>query len=292
MTDIFTISSQTLSSAVFSTPANTADALQLAGRPNPDANAAVVRALEKDIQRIQGFNTNLSPAKNRRLAEIRADIESINAKRSSNPSAKARQEAQLLKLNTEAFKILGKKFVDFEGPKLNLPPAENRRLNEIRAEIASINSNPSADPQERQQQNAQLVGLNAEAFRILGKTLTELEGEEKLKEVKDKIDTLLEPPLRGEKKARLERLRKLSETALGDFLNRGSSSALRRLDNIERQIALLVPPRIIGELTVSERREYDALVKQGNDIAGTEAFLPSKKLLQIEKIQATIARLS
>lgn len=215
-------------SEIFKTPSDPAASVFSASQARPEGSQLLIRSLEKDIQRIQGFKTQLSPSKARRLAEIRAELQDI--KPSNQPQVKALREAKKIELNTEAYKILGKKFVDID-----------------------------ADPT--------------------------------LKQIKKDIDALLEPPLRGEKKARLERLRKLEQTALAEVLKRPGLTTLRSLDTIVRQILILTPPRLIGELSSAERREYDRLVAEGNAHAGTEVFLPSKKELKIERIQATIARL-
>ncbi|GAK43748.1 tetrapyrrole methylase [Tepidicaulis marinus] len=192
-------------------------------------NELIVAGIEKQIQRLQGFNPNISEPQSRRLAEARAEIQQIE--RNQSPAGLSdRLEKRRIQLFEESYKILGKRYVD-------------------------IDSNP------------------------------------KLKEIQDKIDALLEPPLRGEKQARLERLRKLEQNYQRQFFrNPGNESNIRQLTNTTRQIASLVPPRLFNELSPAERREYDALAKQGNDIAGTEVFLSSQTQIKIESLQRTIGR--
>lgn len=223
-----TVTPRLAATVLFNTPADPASSVFSASQVRPEGNQLLIQGFEKDIQRIQGFKTDLTAANASRLAEIRAELKNI--KPATNPELKALYDARKLALNTEAFKILGKKYID-------------------------IDSDPA------------------------------------LAQIKKEIDALLEPPLRGEQKTRLDRLRRLEKTAVADIVSRPGIVTLKALDKIVRQIAILAPPRLIGELTPAERRDYDRLAAKGNAHAGTEVFLPAEKHLKIEKIQDMIARL-
>jgi len=212
---------------------STADTVFATAQQGTNSNQVIADGLSKEIQKIQGFRTDITPANEARLAAIKTEIEKIDG---------------------------------------NTTPQD-------------------ADLQERTA--ARRLELNTEAFKILGKTYVDIDGTPELKAVKDKIDDLLEPPLRGDKKDRLIRLRKLEKTAFQSFFaNPESLTAATQLRSVSIQIAQLVPPRLVTELTLSERREYDALAAEGNQLAGTEAFLPAAKKLKIEKLQRTIGRLN
>lgn len=169
--------------------------------------------------------------------------------------------------------------------------ADNQRLAELRAEIQAIEN--SATPIGFEDQTkARRVELYTQAYRILGKTYVDIEGDVTLSRYKDQIDALLEPRLVGAKKTRLDQLRSLEAQARRDFFASGSETIVRRLNNLAGQISQLVPPRLIGELSASERQQYDRLVSEANAYAGTEVFLPSTKMLKIENLQRTIGRIA
>lgn len=192
-------------------------------------NQLVSQGLEKEIQRLQGFKTNLGAPQLKRLAEVKAEIQNIESKFNS----------------------------------LSMPDyikAKHTRLNE-------------------------------EAYKILGKTYVDVEADPKLDAVKSKIDALLEPQLRGAKKTRLDNLRKYEKNLQGQFFQSpNNTTLLRQISNVGKQIANLVPPRLISELTPAERRTYDGLVKELNTKAGTEVYQNSTTQLKIENIQKTIGR--
>ena len=94
------------------------------------------------------------------------------------------------------------------------------------------------------------------------------------------------------KKQRLERLRRLSNNLEVAFIGGNRSTTLMtQLVNVQKQISDLVPPRLISELSPTDKRAYDLLVEKVNERAGVEMILPANKRERIEKIQAAMAQL-
>ncbi|HXK54686.1 MAG TPA: hypothetical protein PK405_08380 [Hyphomicrobiales bacterium] len=177
------------------------------------------------------------------------------------------------------------------GFKSDFTPAQQKRLDVLQAEIGEIESKGKekgldANDAKRRAERYQ------EAYAIMGKDYVDVGSSEELQALSDKVDKLLEPKLQGAKKARLERLQKLEESYLDALVrNPKNETARRQLRNAKVQIGRLLPARSISELSVSERREYDGLVEQINDLAGTEFLLGSKKRMRADKIRASMSEL-
>lgn len=195
-----------------------------------DKNALTLKALERDIKRLQGLKVDITPADAKQLAKLEDEIKRIE-KRAGPDGLSSSDIETRSELYRDAFKILGKEFVD-------------------------------------------------------------LEADQTLKNLSKAVDKLLEPKLVGEKNDRLERLRRLSNNLEVAFIggNR-SKTLLTQLANVQKQISDLVPPRLISELSLSDKRAYDILVAKVNERAGVEMILPAKKREQIEKIQSVMSQL-
>jgi len=177
------------------------------------------------------------------------------------------------------------------GFKSDFTPAQQKRLDVLKAEIAKIEAvgkEKGLDPNDAKRRAERYQ----EAYRIMGKDFVDVGTDPELEVLANAIDTLLEPKLQGAKKQRLERLRKLEENYLEALGRSPTSETLRRqLRNAKVQIGKLIPPRQIKELSLAERREYDALVEQINAAAGTEYQLDSKKRIRADQIRASMAEL-
>lgn len=211
-----------------------------------------------------------------------ADARSVFA---GNDSGQAQEavRASLKGLERELNRLLGYKS-DFTA-------AERKKLDDLKARIAKIDTR-AKESGFTADQIEERARLYQEAYRIMGKDYVDVAGNEELQELTDKVDTLLEPKLRGAKKERLERLRKLENTHLDALVaNPGNETVRARLRSVKAQISKLVPPRDIKELSPAERRDYDDLVEKINRLARTEYLLDSKKRMRAEQIQTSMSEL-
>lgn len=177
------------------------------------------------------------------------------------------------------------------GFKTDFTPGEQKRLDNLQAKIGKISEKAEAgtlnvsDLKERAE-------LYQEAYRIMGKDYVDVEGNDEIQALTDKVDALLEPRLRGARKKRLEQLRKMEENYLNQRVERPDSETTSlRLRNVKQQISRLTPPRDISDLSPAERRDYDDLVARINALAEQEYLLPAKKRIRVEELQASKAQL-
>ncbi len=188
-------------------------------------------------------------------------------------------------------KSLKRKLDRVQGYRVDLTPAETRQLAKLQDQIVRLEQRAGPGGLSIDQYNDR-AGLYREANKILGKDYVDVEADSVLKGLIDQVDALLEPKYRGAKKERLDNLRKLEIRLYESFARGNTSSALaRQIANVKSQIASLVPPRRMSELSASERREYDALVEKVNARAGADYLLGARKREKAEAIQASMARL-
>lgn len=177
------------------------------------------------------------------------------------------------------------------GFRTDITPAKAKQLTKLRSDIARIEQNASPDGLNEKEINER-ASLFRQANEILGKPYVNVRADRVLSNLVDQVDALLEPKLQGAQKRRLENLRSLEEKYLDAFLGGNKSRALRQqLTNVQSQVSSLTPPRKMNELTSRERQQYDALVAQINDRAGSEYLLPSRKKARAESIQAAMSKL-
>ncbi len=179
------------------------------------------------------------------------------------------------------------------GFKVDLTPSEKKELDQLQERIGRIaqRADPNgvlsdADARERQK-------LYQKAYKIMGKDYVDVKSDSKLKELMAKVDTLLEPKLRGPQAARLKQLRKLEENMLGGYEKGKTSNArINQIRNIQTQIRELTPPRKMTELSNSEKADYNKLVNEINKRAGSKLLLNSRDRARAEQIEASMARFS
>lgn len=177
------------------------------------------------------------------------------------------------------------------GFKTDLTPAQNEVLARNQAEITEIEQSVTDSQGLTSEQIQRRAELFQESYRILGKDFVDQEQDPRLKSLTDQVDALLQPNLRGAQKTRLDRLQTLEANAYQATLDApGNETAVRRLRNIQSQVRELTVPRLVQELSVSEKREYDALVDQVNEVAKTEFVLPSRKRMRAEQIQSSLSQ--
>lgn len=78
-----------------------------------DTNQLLAQSLKREIDRLQGYKTDLTPAENKRLAKLQADIQRINESAGPDGLSLDRHEDRA-ELYREANAILGKPYVDIE----------------------------------------------------------------------------------------------------------------------------------------------------------------------------------
>lgn len=178
------------------------------------------------------------------------------------------------------------------GYKVNLTPADNQRLSEIQKEITKINTRVS-DGTVRSDQLEDREELYLEADIILGKPSAGVENDETLDGIREKIDELLSKRLTPQQTNRIETL----ETLKASFQERldddpSNVIAIRQIQNVQRQIDNIDVPRKITELSVTEKKEYDALVDEANSHAGAKLLLNARESVRVQHLQETIDELS
>ena len=178
------------------------------------------------------------------------------------------------------------------GYKVQLTPAENKRLEDIQKDIVKINekaANGTVRPDELEDRSE----LFLEADTIIGKPSAGVENDDFLDEIREKIDEVLAPRLTPQQQDRLDTL----NTLLSSFEERISDDptnlvAIRQVQNVQKQIAQIDVPRQVSQLSVSEKLEYDALVEEANAHAGAKLLLNSRESVRVQALEETIGRMS
>ncbi len=178
------------------------------------------------------------------------------------------------------------------GYKVQLTPADNKRLDEIQTEIVKINDK-AANGTVRQDEIEDRSELFLEADIILGKPSATVENDETLDEIREQIDEVLAPRLTPQQQKRLDTLNTLLVN-FEDRLAEDSSNvvAIRQVQNIQRQISNIEVPRLVTQLSVSERLQYDELVDQANDHAGAKLLLNARETARVQALEETIQQMS
>lgn len=179
------------------------------------------------------------------------------------------------------------------GYKVDLPPAQKEELEQLQARIGRINERAGPDGVLTDRDAAERTELYQEAYKILGKDYVDVKKDSTLNGLMAKVDTLLEPKLRGAQKTRLDKLRSLESSMMADYQeNPNNKLRVNQLRSIQLQIRELTTPRKMTQLSNTERADYNNLVQQINEKAGTDLLLNSTDRLKAEKIQDTIDQLS
>ena len=178
------------------------------------------------------------------------------------------------------------------GYKVQLTPAENKRLEDIQSQILKINEKAS-NGTVRQDELDDQGELFLEADIIIGKPSATVENDDVLDGLREKIDAVLAPRLTPQQQDRLDTLNTLL-TAFEERLADDSSNvvAIRQVQNVQKQIAQIDVLRKVTELTVSERAEYDALVDEANAHAGAKLLLNSRESARVQALEETIQQMS
>ncbi|MEC9368316.1 MAG: hypothetical protein VX871_06430 [Pseudomonadota bacterium] len=178
-----------------------------------------------------------------------------------------------------------------QGFKVDITPADARRLADLQTRIARLEANAGPDGLSTDAFNDR-AALFREAYDILGKPYVDIDKDPTLKQLVGLVDTLLEPKLNPASRQRLENLRKLEENYFNQFSRGNTSKTLAaRIANVQQQIKVLTPPRKIKELNFEERAAYDKIVEQINLRAGQEYLMPAAKREKAERLAETMATL-
>ncbi len=178
------------------------------------------------------------------------------------------------------------------GYKIQLTPAENKRLSEIQEKISKI-SEKAANGTVRDDELEDRSELFLEADTIIGKPSAGVENDDVLDGLREQIDEVLAPRLTPQQQDRLDTLNTLLasfEERLGD--DPTNVVAIRQVQNIQRQISNIDVPRKVTELTVAEKQEYDELVEQANNHAGAKLLLNARESARVQALEETIGQMS
>jgi len=178
------------------------------------------------------------------------------------------------------------------GYKPLLTPADNQRLTEIQGEISKL-SEKASNGTIRSDEIEDRAALFLEADTIIGKPSANVENDDFLDDIREKIDDLLSPRLAPPQEKRLETLNTLL-AGFEDRLSEDSTNtvAIRQVQNIQRQIATIDVPRQISQLSASEKTEYDSLVEQANEHAGAKLLLNATETVRVQNLEQNIENVS
>lgn len=204
-----------------------------------------------------------------------------------NTSATEQQQAA-----QEVVNASNREIKRIRGYKVQLTPAENKRLSEIQTEITKINEKVgkgtvrSDELEDREQ-------LYLEADTIIGKPSAGVENDATLDGIREQIDELLSKRLTPQQQARIDTLTTLQES-FQDRLDDDPSNTntIRQLQNIQYQINQIDQPRSVSQLSVTEKRAYDELVDQANSHAGAKLLLNSRESIRVQQLQETIDKMA
>lgn len=202
------------------------------------------------------------------------------------PSSAASQKTALVAITAHKREINR-----IHGYKLELTPADNLRLLDIRTEIQEIDRKVS-DGTVREDELEDRQELLDEADEIIGKPVVDIQADDTLSEYAQAVDTLLQPkldPVTLRRVESLERIKAGYEEALLENPENKTLSA--QFQSITTLINNLTPPREVKSLSVSEKRLYDELAELINDHAGVKLQLNSREAIRVAELEASILQL-
>lgn len=175
-----------------------------------------IRSLQRERDRLLGFKTNLTPAQNKKLGELKEKILKIEEKSQSIKGLSAEDRKELTRLYNESHRILGKEYVDKKAdPRL---VALSNNVDKVRA--------PKLNPvQQKRLDNLMRLRENA-LSRVAGYPESET-GYRFLKNINQQISVLNKP-------------RDISQLSPGE--KREYDSLVRKVNDIA-SVELLLPSR-------------------------------------------------
>ncbi len=182
-----------------------------------------------------------------------------------------------------------------KGYKLVLTPAEKHRLAEIQKKIVAIQKKASAGTVRKDELDDK-TELLKEADRIIGKptanTQTDEETDQKLADLAQKVQLLLNPKLDPATEQRVNNLIKIKKNIETSLSANPESATLRaQFQNVAKLVEQLNPPRPISSLSVSEKKEYDDLAEQINATAGAHIQLSARDSIRVAALEDTILKM-
>jgi hypothetical protein len=177
------------------------------------------------------------------------------------------------------------------GYKLQLTPAETRRLADIQAEVIAIERKASSGT-ARADELDDRIELLAEADEIIGKPTVDIEADDTLAGLADALATLLAPKLDPTRQARVDQLERVKAT-IGENLDRNpeSPTLLAQFQGIGALIDDLTPPRPVSSLSASDRRAYDDLAERINEHTAAKVQLSSREAIRVAELEKSILQL-
>ena len=177
------------------------------------------------------------------------------------------------------------------GYKVQLTPTDNQRLKVLRTKIIELNEKANSATATELDFDKRKEFL-AEADRILGKPSADVETDDILATLRKKIDDLLAPnlnPAVEKRVAVLEKLKSSFETQIARNIK--SKTPQLQLQNVQRQIINLTPPRNVNELSKGEQREYNQLAELVNKHVGDKLVLGTREAIRVAELQTSINEL-
>lgn len=177
------------------------------------------------------------------------------------------------------------------GYKLKLTPSETEQLRQIRADVIELNEkagNATATEEDLDKRKE----LLAEADVILGKPSADVEADDILATLREKINDVLSPELSNPTQRRVDILEKLKANFEKQITRNPSNKQPQlQLQNVARQILTLTPLTHISQLSSADRKEYDQLVELTNKHVGEKLVLSARESIRVADLQTSINEL-
>jgi len=174
------------------------------------------------------------------------------------------------------------------GYKIELNPAEKKKLLDIQTEIKKIEAK-IGNGTVREDELLDRVELISEADRIIGKPIVDVEADETLAEYNNLKLAVLQRKLNGTIKKRVEFMERYKENIEQQIrFNPDRLSLQKALTSITAQLEQLNPLRSASQLSAKEAKAYDDIVKLINDHAGAKVELSAAEVRRVEALQSAI----
>jgi len=174
------------------------------------------------------------------------------------------------------------------GYKVQLTPSDNQRLRVLRGKIIDINERATSATASQKDFDDRIKFL-AEADKVLGKPSADVEADDILATLREKINDLLAPKLNPATERRVKTLEILQDSFAKQVeRNTNNRTAQLQVQNVVRQIRALTPSRAVSELSVGDRREYDELARLTNLHVGEKLVLNSREAIRVADLQNSI----
>ena len=175
------------------------------------------------------------------------------------------------------------------GYKLELSLAEKQKLADIQTELLKIQEKLSAGT-VRPDELEDRLELLKEADRIIGKPTVDIEADQKLAEFNNLRLAVLAPNLDNSTKKRVEFMQRFKDNLQQQIFDNPERQSLQfRFQAVTRQIESLTPLRPVTQLSRTEVKVYDDIVKVINEHVGAKVELTAAEGRRVAALEETIA---